>query len=145
MNKYIDADKLIAEIERQQRNLTVLSSTEQVDIRRDCALQNGVYTYILGLITSLQREWNNGDGKMEWSEEDERNLYNTIEAIKYTFDVSEGSGGSCLIAWLKFHLRPQSHWKPNKDQMEALKETADRQRYSNPQLFSLYEDLLKKL
>lgn len=50
----------------------------------------------------------------EWSEEDERNLYNTIEAIKYTFDVSEGSGGSRLITWLKFHLRPQSHWKPSK-------------------------------
>ena len=56
MGKYIDSEKLIAEIERQQRRLVILSNTEQVGIRRDCALQNGVYTYILGLITSLQQE-----------------------------------------------------------------------------------------
>lgn len=56
MNKYINADKLIAEIERQQRRLMVLSNTEQVDMRRDCALQNGVYVHILGIIDSLQQE-----------------------------------------------------------------------------------------
>lgn len=55
--KYIDADKLIAKIKRQQRKLIVQSShTKQVDIRRDCALQNGVYDYILGIIDSLQQE-----------------------------------------------------------------------------------------
>ena len=56
MNKYIPADKLIAEIERQQRQLMILFNTEQVDIRRDCALQNGVYNYVLNLIYSLQQE-----------------------------------------------------------------------------------------
>lgn len=57
MNKYIPADKLIAEIERQQRGLMVLfNNMEQADIRRDCALQNGVYNYILNLIHSLQQE-----------------------------------------------------------------------------------------
>lgn len=55
-HKYIPADKLIAEIERQQRQLMLLSNNEQVDIRRDCALQNGVYNYILNLIYSLQQE-----------------------------------------------------------------------------------------
>ena len=54
--KHIDSDKLIAEIDRQQRRLILLSNTERVDIRRDCALQNGVYNYILDLITSLQEE-----------------------------------------------------------------------------------------
>ena len=53
MNKYIPADKLIAEIERQ---LMILFNTEQADIRRDCALQNGVYNHILNLIHSLQQE-----------------------------------------------------------------------------------------
>lgn len=52
----IDAEKLKAEIERQQRRLILLSNTEQVGIRRDCALQNGVYDYILDIITSLQQE-----------------------------------------------------------------------------------------
>ena len=54
--KYIDADKLKAEIERQQRRLILLSHTEQVDMRRDCALQNGVYDNILSIIASLQQE-----------------------------------------------------------------------------------------
>ena len=53
--KYIPADKLIAEIERQQRRLTLLANTEQASVRRDCALQNGAYSYILGVITSLQQ------------------------------------------------------------------------------------------
>lgn len=54
--KYIDADKLIAEIERQQRRLAVLSLKGTVDVRRDCALQNGIYAYILDLVTTLQQE-----------------------------------------------------------------------------------------
>ena len=56
MSKYIDADKLITEIKRQQRRLIILSNTEQVSVRRDCDLQNGVYDNILNFITSLQRE-----------------------------------------------------------------------------------------
>ena len=55
-HKYIPADKLIAEIERQQRQLMILFNTEQADIRRDCALQNGVYNHVLNLIYSLQQE-----------------------------------------------------------------------------------------
>ena len=53
---YIPVEKLIAEIERQQRRLLVLSCTKQVDIRRDCILQNGVYEHILNFIASLQQE-----------------------------------------------------------------------------------------
>ena len=55
-HKYIPADKLIAEIERQQRQLMILFNTEHVDIRRDAALQNGVYNHVLNLIYSLQQE-----------------------------------------------------------------------------------------
>lgn len=86
----------------------------------------------------------------EWSEEDEKNLYNTIEAIKYTFDVSEGSGGSRLIAWLKFHLRPQSHWKPSEEQMNHLGYAYTQlklQKCYAPHVYetlgSLYDDLKK--
>lgn len=56
MSKYINVEKLIAEIERQQRKLIILFSTGQVDIRRDCALQYGVYNSILELINSLQQK-----------------------------------------------------------------------------------------
>ena len=55
-HKYIPADKLIAEIERQQRQLMILFNTEQADIRRDAAIQNGVYNHVLNLIHSLQQE-----------------------------------------------------------------------------------------
>lgn len=53
---YIPVDKLKAEIERQQRSLMLLSNTEVVSMRRDCALQNGVYVHILGIIDALQQE-----------------------------------------------------------------------------------------
>ena len=57
MNKYIPADKLIAEIERQQRPpMVILNNMKQSYIRRDAALQNGVYNHILNLIYSLQQE-----------------------------------------------------------------------------------------
>ena len=74
---YIDADKMIAEIERQQRRLMVLSNTEQVDMRRDCALQMGVYDSILVLINSLQQEQSKVDLEKEIKEV-QRN-YKTIE------------------------------------------------------------------
>ena len=55
--RYIDADKLIAEIERQQRKFIVLSSyTRQIDTKRDYALLNGAYKHILGIINSLLQE-----------------------------------------------------------------------------------------
>ena len=65
MKKYIDADKLKAEIKRQQIRLMVLSNTEQVDVRRDCALQGGVYDSILATITSLQQEQQ--DNIIQWT------------------------------------------------------------------------------
>ena len=63
---YIDAEKLIADIERQQRKLVVLSShTRQVDMKRDCAIQNGVYIYILSIINSLMRDQSEVDLEKE--------------------------------------------------------------------------------
>ena len=53
---YIPSEKLIAEIERQQRRLVVLSCTGQADIRRDCALQNEAYEHILNFIASLRQK-----------------------------------------------------------------------------------------
>ena len=68
--KYLDADKMITEIERQQRRLIVLSSdTEKVNIRRDCAIQNGVYNSILDFINSFQQKQLNADLEKEIKEE----------------------------------------------------------------------------
>lgn len=42
----------------------------------------------------------------EWSEEEKKHLYNAIEAVKYVYDVSEGTGGFKCVEFLK-SLRPQ--------------------------------------
>lgn len=60
--------------------------------------------------------------KQEWSEEDESNLYNIIEAIKYVFDVSEDSKGSRLITWLKslperLNLQPKQEWSEEDEEI----------------------------
>ena len=71
--KYIDAEKMIAEIERQQRRLMVLSNTKQANMLRDCAVQNGVYNSILVLINSLQHEQSNADLEKEIANQYESN------------------------------------------------------------------------
>lgn len=60
--RYVDVEKLKAEIERQQRRLILLATnTEQASVKRDCALQNGVYDHILSIINSLQQEQTDTD------------------------------------------------------------------------------------
>ena len=70
---YIPAEKLIAEIKRQQRKLIVLSCTGQADIRRDCALQNEAYEHILSFIASLQQEQQDGLAD-EWDGHTEKDV-----------------------------------------------------------------------
>ena len=66
----------------------------------------------------------------EWSEEDEDNLHNIKLIIENFNSTIPYSGGNLtpskeykqeLISLLK-SLRPQPHWKPNKEQMAALNE-----------------------
>ena len=54
-----------------------------------------------------------------WSEEEKKHLYNAIEAVKYVYDISEGTSGFKCVEFLK-SLRPQPHWKPSKKQIDAL-------------------------
>ena len=65
MCKYIPANKLITEIKRQQRRLTLLAFSEQVELRRDSALQNGVYDNILDIINYFQQEQVDLDKEIE--------------------------------------------------------------------------------
>lgn len=83
----------------------------------------------------LGAEWQKEQKPAEWSEEDEAFLRVAI-AICNRYSHKD------IADWLK-SLRPQPHWKPSEEQMDALKETAEWKKYSNPQLFSLYEDLQK--
>ena len=54
MAKLIDKDALVAEIEKRQRELCVLSQSNDVELRKDAALQNGVYCSLLSLLDTLE-------------------------------------------------------------------------------------------
>lgn len=88
--------------------------------------------------------------KQEWSEEDEENM---IDLLKYLeINLNECIRKDEIISWLK-SLKPQPHWKPSEEQLEALKllinyyhknaneATTEWKAYDN--LISLYEKLRK--
>lgn len=80
----------------------------------------------------------------EWSEEDERLTNTTIAFLKDFADKGYENAVEC-IDWLKAR-RPQSQWKPSKEQIEAL-ECAERwysdNMGSNSHLWQLLCDLKK--
>ena len=112
---YIDADKLIAEIERQQRRLIVLSNTEQVDKRRDCDLENGVYNSILAIITSLQHEQ-----PVDGLEDEMDRYFETMQVLEYEniFEDTFHRIARHFAEWGADHLRDITKMVP-----EGLEET----------------------
>ena len=54
MTQYIDKDALVAEIERRQRKLCVLSQSSEVELRKNAAMQNGVYCNLLSFLDTLE-------------------------------------------------------------------------------------------
>ena len=52
--KLIDKDALVAEIERRQRKTCVLSQSNDVELRKNAAIQNGVYCSLLSLLDTLE-------------------------------------------------------------------------------------------
>lgn len=60
----------------------------------------------------------------DFSEEDNNMLYDVIDSlIRYKSKVPSEKIDKQIL-WLKF-LRPQPHWKPSEEQMEALERCAD--------------------
>jgi len=85
-----------------------------------------------------------GEQKPAWSEEDEA-MWAEISDLLWEGYKQSGSKFSWddIRNWLNpklKSLRPQSHWKPSDEQMEAL--SIAMQGVNDP-LFSLYKDLLK--
>ena len=72
----------------------------------------------------------------EWSEGDEKKL-SLIVGIIESYEHAHGILFKEEKLWLK-SLRPQSHWKPSKEQMEALDKVAN-----EGALLDLFNDLLK--
>ena len=85
----------------------------------------------------------------EWSEEDEEMINALIRNQEILIDSASNEqlrdSYSKEIQWLK-SLRPQPHWKPSEEQMEALHETICSDYYlpRRDELIELY-DVLKKL
>lgn len=93
--------------------------------------------------------------KQEWGEEDETKKERLISIVKRAlhgnkYPLLNDNGATELIIWLK-SLRPQPHWKPTEEQMEALSEVIGDERMEDTAacekkaeiLESLYNDLKK--
>ena len=52
--KLIDKDVLVAEINRQQRKLCLLGQSNEVELRKNVAIQNGVYYSLLSFLDTLE-------------------------------------------------------------------------------------------
>ena len=80
--------------------------------------------------------------KPVWSEEDEKMFNTALDMIEWYSGKNE-SKSRAVSDWLK-SLRPQSHWKPSEEQMEALKDATDKQwDIDGDALWHLYQDLKK--
>ena len=49
-------EEIKAEIKRQQRKLTIISQSNNTELCRDAAIQNGTYEHLLSFIESLEKE-----------------------------------------------------------------------------------------
>ena len=77
-----------------------------------------------------------------WSEEDEK-IMKQIDSLLYCQCTIHSSMYEKLHNWLK-SLKPQPHWKPTEQQMNALKQTSENYYVMyNTILKSLYNDLKK--
>lgn len=89
--------------------------------------------------------WLEKQKPVEWSEDDEIGLEETMwcvnEAVQNAKTESDKQNAKTAENWLK-SLRPQPHWKPNKEQMKALWEIYQGGKAQAP-IASLYEDLKK--
>lgn len=104
------------------------------------------------------KNWSRGIRNMyqqksaEWSDEDKAMIKSILFVLESYVSQSESASSPSLITtyptyykeidWLK-SLRPQSHWKPSEEQIEALKNVAfgNYQNGDGPVLRGLYEQL----
>lgn len=89
--------------------------------------------------------------QQEWSEEDEDMLNSCISSIeeakenRYAYKETDGDTSyDHEIAWLK-SLRPQSHWKPSEEQMDALKSKLPIIKGTGNNVDSILESLYEQL
>ena len=114
-----------------------------------CKNEEGLESHIS---FSEQDEWKLKDRmqsqpKQEWSEEDNiKCIYSYLELyLNHATDINEIEECKYLKDWLK-SLKPQNHWKPSEEQMQALKKRTHGLHTSSETrkaLESLIDDLTK--
>lgn len=155
--KRIPCDAEIAYLEKQKEQ-----KPESCDCSRDEeSYTNGIHHVLMnpeayGLIKQKPAEWSEKDENIRklliWQVhrniEDETNdlaqsVYDGIKGHDPDLEESIEDWKKCL-AWLK-SLRPQSHWKPSEEQIEALENSTALNEEQGAHLYSLLCDLKKLL
>lgn len=144
-------DKIVERAKTEKQRVLITESDGEANIDWDTrGLQDVklLLEYGLDYVNKLERQ---GEQKSAgWSEEDEVNLTNIFLLIKEDAslhfikdDITKG------VAWLeslKGRVQPQNHWKPSKEQMQALLSEVEGWVKGCPKqkvLESLYNDLKK--
>ena len=92
--------------------------------------------------------WLEKQGEKSWSEEDDDNIKCICSYLElylnHTADINEIEECKYLKDWLK-SLKPQNHWKPSEEQLNALKQCIGGyySEEADKKLESLYDDLKK--
>ena len=115
------------------------------------SIDDKLYHFPLGgwVEIEYQNQWELVEQNPAWSEEDEKKRKGLIKGLEDRM----GFGWACdpfsreeYIDWLN-SLRPQNHWKPSEEQMEALRIVVENHCFARPQnqeyVKSLYNDLKK--
>lgn len=116
--KYIDADKLIAEVKERGRRCETIANRDNDFYYRGKSV---AYWEAANLITSLCQE----RPKAEWSELDDLYRDNIMAYLNLRKDknLPEDTKYPVLDAWIDWlkSLRPQPHWKPTRAMLDSLK------------------------
>ena len=124
----------------------------EVSTIEDFSYDTGLYTYTYGQFPiTIQEQYELVEQKQEWGKEDEK-IIRRIDSLLYSQCKIHGSEYEEIHNWLK-SLRPQNHWKPSDEQIEALEHfvrSIGESGYSSPydnntKLLYLLLEQLKKL
>ena len=117
------------------------------DVRDNFEFNKGVMTD--ALIAQYDRffdkiKYLQPQSKQEWSEEDENTIDEAVEKLENYAEYVQGGNSKQYILDLASRvesLKPQPHWKPSDEQIEALRVARDRNDKIGFYLSQLYDDL----
>ena len=114
VNETKDCERWIAYLEKQ-KELAVIPDELVKNYKLFCEQGGRESALLINAINGFNKQ--KEQKPAEWSEEDEEMLLSAIEYVQ-TYPAHRQS----VVNWLK-SFRPQPHWKPSEEQMEALMRT----------------------